>query len=213
MVPRWQWCENTVTSEVCTHDRIATSLLPLYHMGKALHDMMCVCVNCTIVSCMHAPFEYKPPTLPTFSAEVLAQIFLLSPTMYGHAMNSAMWSLGNSSSGLRLLHCRVQGLNGGVATQRVKPASTEQLRNLPLITSVFVSGINATTHWKDKPMECLENAIVYAVANLCQSIFTIKFLEDERNEGRLVSNQLLSVCNNPMSASMCGTGRGGMFAR
>ena len=62
-------------------------------------------------------------------------------------------------------------------------------------------------------MECLENATVYTVANLCQWILTIKFLEDERNEGRLVSNQLLSVCNNPMSASRRGTGRGGMFAR
>jgi len=29
------------------------------------------------------------------------------------------------------------------------------------------------TCWKDKPAECLENATVYAVANLCQSILTI----------------------------------------
>ena len=43
----------------------------------------------------------------------------------------------------------------------------------------------------NKPVECLENATVYAVANLCQSILTIEFLEDERSEGRLVSNQLL----------------------
>jgi len=34
---------------------------------------------------------------------------------------------------------------------------------------------------------------LYAVANLCQLILTIEFLEDERSEGRLVSNQLLSV--------------------
>jgi len=44
-------------------------------------------------------------------------------------------------------------------------------------------------------MECLENAAVYAVANLYQSILTIEFLEDKRSEGRSVSNQLLSVCN------------------
>ena len=36
-------------------------------------------------------------------------------------------------------------------------------------------------------MECLENA----VANLCQSILTIEFLEDKRSKGRSVSNQLL----------------------
>ena len=174
---------------------------------------VCVCVNCTIVSCMYAHFEYKPPTLPTFSAEVLAHIFFLSPTMYGHAMNLAMWSLGSSSSRLRLLHCRVQGLSGGVATQRVKPASTEQLRNLPLITSMFVRGVNATAHWKDKPMECLENATVYTVANLCQWILTIKFLEDERNEGRLCRTSFYWSNNVPMPTSRCGTVRGGIFRR
>ena len=44
---------------------------------------------------------------------------------------------------------------------------------------------------KDKPTECLENAAVYVVANLCQSILTIEFPEDKRSEGRSVSNQLL----------------------
>jgi len=44
-------------------------------------------------------------------------------------------------------------------------------------------------------MECLENATVYAVANLCQSILIIEFLEDKRSEGGSVSNQLLLVCN------------------
>jgi len=42
-----------------------------------------------------------------------------------------------------------------------------------------------------KAAECLENAAVYGVANLCQSILTIEFLEDKRSEGRSVSNQLL----------------------
>ena len=41
----------------------------------------------------------------------------------------------------------------------------------------------------------LGNATVFAVANLCKSILTIEFLEDERSEGRSMSNQLLSVCN------------------
>ena len=63
------------------------------------------------------------------------------------------------------------------------------------IASVFTSGVNATAHRKDKPTECLDNAAVYAVANLCLSILTMKFLEDERSEGRSVSNQLLSVYN------------------
>ena len=53
------------------------------------------------------------------------------------------------------------------------------------------SGINAMAHWKDKPVECLENTAIYAVANLWQSILTIEFLEDKRSEGRSVSNQLL----------------------
>ena len=44
-------------------------------------------------------------------------------------------------------------------------------------------------------MEYLENTAIYFVANLCQSILTIEFLEDKRNEGRSVSNQLLLVCN------------------
>jgi len=45
--------------------------------------------------------------------------------------------------------------------------------------------------YKDKPMECLENAAIYAVTNLCQSILTIEFLEEKRSKGRLVLNQLL----------------------
>ena len=36
-------------------------------------------------------------------------------------------------------------------------------------------------------------AAIYTVANLCQSISTIQFLEDERSEGRSVSNHFLSV--------------------
>jgi len=75
----------------------------------------------------------------------------------------------------------------------MKPASTEQLRNSPTITSMFASDVNATAHWKEKSAECLENTAVYAVANLCQSILTTEFLEDERSEGRSASNQLLSV--------------------
>ena len=66
---------------------------------------------------------------------------------------------------------------------RMKPASTEQLRNSPTIASMFASDVNATAHWKEKPVECLENTAVYAMANLCQSILTIKFLEDKRSEG------------------------------
>ena len=48
---------------------------------------------------------------------------------------------------------------------------------------------------KDKPAECLENTAVYTVANLCQSILTIEFLEDKRSEGRSVSNQLTVYVN------------------
>ena len=48
---------------------------------------------------------------------------------------------------------------------------------------------------KGQTREVLGNAAVYAVqVNLCQWILT-EFLEDERSEGRLMLNQLLSVCN------------------
>ena len=54
----------------------------------------------------------------------------------------------------------------------------------------FANDHKRVRKWR-QPMECLENAAVYAVANLCQSILTIEFLEDKRSEGRSVSNQLL----------------------
>ena len=57
--------------------------------------------------------------------------------------------------------------------------------------SVSTSGGSAIAHWKDKPGECLENAAIYAVANLCQLILTIEFVEYKRSEGRSVSNKLL----------------------
>jgi len=80
-------------------------------------------------------------------------------------------------SASKLLHCQVQGPHGNA---RMEPASTEQLRNSPSIASVSASGVHQQQHietiWKDKPVEYLENAAVYAVANLCQSILTIEFL-------------------------------------
>jgi len=60
-----------------------------------------------------------------------------------------------------------------------------------MIASMSASGVNATAHWKDEPVECLENVTVYAVANLCQLILTIEFLEDKRSECRSLLNQLL----------------------
>jgi len=45
---------------------------------------------------------------------------------------------------------------------------------------------NPRSAWKTPPLHCGQ-------PHLCQSILTIEFLEDERSEGRLVSNQLLSV--------------------
>jgi len=35
----------------------------------------------------------------------------------------------------------------------------------------------------NKPAECLENAAIYAVANLCQPILTIEFLKERRQIG------------------------------
>ena len=46
------------------------------------------------------------------------------------------------------------------------------------VTSILpqIINCNATAHWKDKPVECLENAAIYAVANCCQSILTTRYL-------------------------------------
>jgi len=64
-------------------------------------------------------------------------------------------------------------------------------------------------------VDCLENTVVYAVANLCQSILTIEFLGlggRQNSEGR--SAALIGLKYNvPMSTSRRGTGRGGVFAR
>ena len=54
----------------------------------------------------------------------------------------------------------------------------------------FTSDRKCVREWH-QPTECLENTAIYAVANLCQLILTIEFLEDKRSEGRSVSNQLL----------------------
>ena len=126
------------------------------------------------------PFAYKLPL--HFRSKFLCRYFYLTnrpPQPWPCYQNSNMirypWWSGNA---------------------RTKPASTDQLRNSPTITSVSAIGVNAIAHWKDKPVECLENAAVYAVAiyavaNLCQLILTIKFLEDKRSEGRSVLNQLV----------------------
>jgi len=47
------------------------------------------------------------------------------------------------STKMMFLHCQVQGPCGNA---RTKPASIEQLRNSPSITSVFASGVNQQHH-------------------------------------------------------------------
>jgi len=54
----------------------------------------------------------------------------------------------------------------------------------------FANDCKRVCEWR-QPVECVENATIYAVANLCQSILTIEFLEDKRSKGRSVSNQFL----------------------
>jgi len=56
----------------------------------------------------------------------------------------------------------------------------------------FANDCKRVREWR-QPAEYLENAAVYAVANLCQSILIVEFLEDKRSEGgsRAVSNQFL----------------------
>ena len=46
-------------------------------------------------------------------------------------------------SSSKLLHCQVQGPHGNA---RTKPASIEQIRNLPSIANVFASGVNQQQH-------------------------------------------------------------------
>ena len=125
------------------------------------------------------PSNISPPPLHFQSNFYLAN----RPTNHGHATKIETWFFVKTPTLSKF------PLWSGNA--RTKPASTEQLRNLPTIASVSVSGVNAIAHWKDKPAECLENAAIYTVANLCQLILSIKFLEDKRSEGRSVSNQLL----------------------
>ena len=58
---------------------------------------------------------------------------------------------------------------------RMKPASTEQLRNSLSIASMFTWVVSVLQHI-DKPKECVENAAVYAMANLCQLNLTKRYL-------------------------------------
>jgi len=127
---------------------------------------------------IHPPSRISPPS-NIFSQSFCTGIFISRigpPTMYGQCQNSytarSPWWSGNA---------------------RTKPAYTEQPRNSLSIASVFVTaGVSATAHWKNKPGECLENATVYTVSQHWSQ--GIRVLEDERREGRLVLNQLLSVC-------------------
>ena len=138
----------------------------------------------TVASCLYPPSRISP--LYIFSPSSCTGIFIsqIGLPNHGHATKIATWSFVETPT---LLSSR--SLWSGNA--RTKPASTEQLRNLLMITSESASGVNAIAHWKDKPKECLENTAVYAVANLCQLILTTEFLEDKRSEGRSVLNQLL----------------------
>ena len=155
--------------------RIAST--SLYYTDSLIPRLLCTVV--------FRPFVYKPPL--HFQSKFLHRYFYLAnrPPNHGHATKIATWSSS------KLLHCQIQGLHGNA---RTKPASTEQVRNLPSIASVFASGVNATA--KDKPAECLENTTVYAVTNLCQLILAIEFLAWGTTELEArADRQLLSVCN------------------
>ena len=78
-------------------------------------------------------------------------ILQIGPPNHSHATKIATWFFVETPT---LLSSWWSG------NARTKPASTEQLRNLPTITSVSASGVNAIAHWKGKPAECLGNATV-----------------------------------------------------
>jgi len=69
---------------------------------------------------------------------------------------------------------------------RTKPAFTDQLRNSPMFDRKCVHkwGQCYSTLKGQTQGEVLRNTAVYAVANLCQSILTMKFLEDKKSKGR-----------------------------
>ena len=83
--------------------------------------------------------------------------------------------------------------------KRTKITSTELLRNSSSVASMFASGVSVKAHWKDTPAEYLENATVYAVANLCLSVLTARYLSFWRKREVKVDScwtmRFLLVCN------------------
>ena len=124
----------------------------------------------TIVSRIYTPFTYKPPL--HFQPKFLHRYFYLTyrhPNQWPFYQNNvptpsssrSLWQRKNEAS----IH-------------RTAKEFAVHVRD-SLVSRPLESGVNQQRQHifrKDKPAECLENAAVYAVANLCQSILTIKFL-------------------------------------
>ena len=94
--------------------------------------------TCTVVSCIYAPFAYKPPL--HFQLKFLHRYFYLAnrPPNHGHATKIATCSFVETPT-----LSRSPWWSGNA---RTKPASTEQLRNSPTIASVSASGVSAIAH-------------------------------------------------------------------
>ena len=120
----------------------------------------------TVVSCIYAPFAYKPSLY--FQPKFLRRYFYLTYRAPNHGHSTKMILVETPTlSSLRSPWQRKKEAN---VDRRAKEFAIDRKRVREWCQS-------ATAHWKDKPAECLENAAVYAVANLCQSILTIEFLE------------------------------------
>ena len=160
------------TTECCGCLRHAMTMQPLYmtDIGMAIPN------NHTEVSRTYTPLRVLSPLHFSWSSCTGIFISQIGPPNHGHATKIATWSFVET---LTLSSSRSPWWSGNA---RMKPASTDQLRNLMTIISISASSVNAIAHWKDKPAEFLENATLYTVANFCQSILTTEFLEDKRSE-------------------------------
>jgi len=110
------------------------------------------------------PSRISPPYI--FSQSSCTGIFIsrIGPPNHGHSTKMIFVETPSLSSSRSPWQCK----NEASVHRTAKEFTVDRRRVREWCQS-------ATAHWKDNPAECLENTSVYAVANLCQSILTIKF--------------------------------------
>ena len=97
---------------------------------------------------------------------------------------------------------------------RTKPASTDQLRNLLTIASMFANGVDTKAHWKDKSAECLEMppSLLWptSVSRFWRSSF---WRTREAKADQCRTSFYRSVIYVPMLTTWRSPRRGGVFVR